>query len=81
MHKRSVIIHGLPPFVSKKAIDDSLWYLLGLCSMKPDDIVDAALPHGGSSRSSCFHAVKDIDSRCSSGTIDFHAILLLFVTF
>ena len=43
--------------------------------------VDAALPHGGSSRSSCFHAVKDIDSRCSSGTIDFHAILLLFVTF
>ena len=24
MHERSVIIHGLPPFVSKKAIDDNL---------------------------------------------------------
>ena len=38
MHKRSVIIHGIPPFVSKKAIDENLWYLLGMCSMKPDDI-------------------------------------------
>ena len=38
MHKRSVIVHGLPPFVSKKAIDDNLWYLLGLCDMKLEDI-------------------------------------------
>ena len=38
MHKRSVIVHGLPPFVSKKAIDDNLWYLLGLCDMKLENI-------------------------------------------
>ena len=28
LHKRTVLIHGVPPFCGKKAIDDNMWYLL-----------------------------------------------------
>ena len=52
MHKCSVIVHGLPLFVSKKAIDDNLWYLLGLAlcwgshlsNLKEAPFLDLALP-------------------------------------
>ena len=29
MHKRTLIIHGVPPFVNKKAIDHNMRFLLG----------------------------------------------------
>ena len=38
LHKRTVIIHGVPPFSNKKSIDDNLYYLPYDTDLSMDDI-------------------------------------------
>ena len=38
LHKRTVIIHGVPPSSNKRSIDDNLSYLLYDAELTPDDV-------------------------------------------
>ena len=38
LHKRTVIIHGVPPFSNKKSIDDNLYYLLYESDLSIEDV-------------------------------------------
>ena len=38
MHKRTILIHGVPPFCGKKAIDDNMWYLLQVAELTHVDV-------------------------------------------
>ena len=38
MHKRAVLIHQVPPFCTKKVIDDNLYYLLNMAQLDRTDV-------------------------------------------
>ena len=38
MHKRTVLIHQVPPFCTKKVIDDNLYYLLNMAQLDRTDV-------------------------------------------
>ena len=38
LHKRTILIHGVPPFCGKKAINDNMWYLLKMAELTHTDV-------------------------------------------
>ena len=38
LHKRTLIIHGVPPFSNKRSIDDNLGYLLYEAQLTSEDV-------------------------------------------
>ena len=44
MHKRTVLVHQVPPFCTKKVIDDNLYYLLNMAQLDRTDVQSVTNP-------------------------------------